>query len=276
MDELVIGDKTYISSKRAAAITGYAKDYIGQLCREGRVEAKLVGRSWYVYEPSIKKHRFKEEGEVQTKETLTPDLIEEVIPVSVETSDKSNEQAVSWESPRYEVEETPVIPQVTKTEEPAEVYEQPIQEEVVAPEEGPKVLERTSEVQTAWEEWFQKEPRKSPVQVEEKAVEEDVPVVMHRERVEQVARRPVFHDIRPAAPEVFIEEGRRSTAAINSVRPKPRRRKGNLVISAVLVATMLISISFAVVATGGADKMVERSVLGEFLMVLGGTSIVEK
>ena len=58
MDELVIGDKKYVSSKQAAKVTGYAKDYIGQLCREGRVPARLVGRSWYVLESAIHDHRF--------------------------------------------------------------------------------------------------------------------------------------------------------------------------------------------------------------------------
>lgn len=43
MDELIIGEKTYLSSKRAAKITGYAKDYVGQLCREGRVECVSWG-----------------------------------------------------------------------------------------------------------------------------------------------------------------------------------------------------------------------------------------
>src|SRR5271155_2795244 len=58
MDEITLDDKTYVSSKRAAQITGYAKDYVGQLCREGRVEARLVGRNWYVLESSIRAHRF--------------------------------------------------------------------------------------------------------------------------------------------------------------------------------------------------------------------------
>ncbi len=58
MDELTFGGKKYISSKQAAKITGYAKDYVGQLCREGRVKARLVGRSWYVLEESIREHRF--------------------------------------------------------------------------------------------------------------------------------------------------------------------------------------------------------------------------
>ncbi len=58
MDEITLDDKKYVSSKQAAKLTGYAKDYVGQLCREGRVQARLVGRSWYVLESSIKDHRF--------------------------------------------------------------------------------------------------------------------------------------------------------------------------------------------------------------------------
>ena len=64
MNELIIQGKKYISSKHAAELTGYAKDYIGQLCREGYVEATMVGRSWYVLETSIMAHRFgKDDGD---------------------------------------------------------------------------------------------------------------------------------------------------------------------------------------------------------------------
>jgi len=66
MDEIIIEEKKYVSSKQAAKITGYAKDYIGQLCREGRVPARLVGRSWYVLESAIQDHRFGNE-EVEPK-----------------------------------------------------------------------------------------------------------------------------------------------------------------------------------------------------------------
>lgn len=58
MDEITIDEKKYISSKRAAELTGYAKDYVGQLCREGYVKATRVGRSWYVLEAAILDHRF--------------------------------------------------------------------------------------------------------------------------------------------------------------------------------------------------------------------------
>lgn len=271
MDELVIGDKTYISSKRAAAITGYAKDYIGQLCREGRVEAKLVGRSWYVYEPSLKKHRFKEEG--AAIEEVTPVENKEEAPAEISgLSEISNEQAILEDSPKYQAEETPILPNISTEKDSQEVPESEREQEV---EEVDIPMERTSEVQTAWEEWFQKDPARSPKTSIEEPRTDETPVMMHKERIEQPTKRPVFHDIRPAAPEVLIEEARTSAAVLKSVRPQRTKRKGNLVISAVLIAIMLISVSFAVVASGGADRMAERSVLGEFLMVLGGTSIVE-
>ena len=56
MDELIIDGKKYLSSKRAAHISGYAKDYVGQLCRGKKLDARLVGRSWYVEESSLLAH----------------------------------------------------------------------------------------------------------------------------------------------------------------------------------------------------------------------------
>jgi len=88
MDELIIGDKKYVSSKQAAKVTGYAKDYIGQLCREGRVPARLVGRSWYVLESAIHDHRFGDQKTAQ-------EMQREAAPVESMFSP-------TWESPRYE------------------------------------------------------------------------------------------------------------------------------------------------------------------------------
>lgn len=63
MDELVISGKKYISSKRASEITGYAKDYIGQLARGGKVSATRIGRAWYVDEMALALHGSTESGE---------------------------------------------------------------------------------------------------------------------------------------------------------------------------------------------------------------------
>ncbi len=97
MNELTLDGKIYVSSKRAAEITGYAKDYVGQLCREGHVEARLVGRNWYVLETSIREHRFGKK--------------EEVVEASIETR-KPTANVSAWEKTHYESEVPAYIPPI--------------------------------------------------------------------------------------------------------------------------------------------------------------------
>src|SRR6476469_1248847 len=40
-------NNSLISLARAAQLTGYHQDYLGQLCRLGRLPAKKVGRNWF-------------------------------------------------------------------------------------------------------------------------------------------------------------------------------------------------------------------------------------
>ena len=35
----------------------YTTDYIGQLCRQGKIDAQVVGRAWYVNEESLLQHK---------------------------------------------------------------------------------------------------------------------------------------------------------------------------------------------------------------------------
>lgn len=77
MDELEIKGKKYISSKRAAEITGYAKDYVGQLARSNKIPATRVGRSWYVSLLDIKQHAGISD-ESQTAQEATQDTQEEI------------------------------------------------------------------------------------------------------------------------------------------------------------------------------------------------------
>lgn len=53
MDSLEIEGKEYISARRAAREHGYVADYIGQLIRNGKIQGKKVGRSWYVESDSL-------------------------------------------------------------------------------------------------------------------------------------------------------------------------------------------------------------------------------
>ncbi len=55
--ELYFNGKKYISAKRGSEISGYNSDYIGQLCRSGKLECRQVGRGWFVSEDSIIEHQ---------------------------------------------------------------------------------------------------------------------------------------------------------------------------------------------------------------------------
>lgn len=52
---LYLGDdnKKYISTKEASSLTGYSRDYIGQLVRSNKIDSQKIGRTWYVSEEAI-------------------------------------------------------------------------------------------------------------------------------------------------------------------------------------------------------------------------------
>ena len=58
-DEISIGGKQYISSKRAAELSDYTQDYIGQLARKRLIDAHRVGGLWYVSMDSLLQYKEK-------------------------------------------------------------------------------------------------------------------------------------------------------------------------------------------------------------------------
>jgi len=58
VDALIAFDgKDFVSAGRAAGITGYHADYVGQLAREGKVLSRQVGSRWYVDREGILSHK---------------------------------------------------------------------------------------------------------------------------------------------------------------------------------------------------------------------------
>ena len=109
-EALILEHKTFISAKRAAEVSGYASDYVGQLCRAGKLECKMVGRSWFVTEESLKKHQLSvlEDSKVEVKEEVA-----EIAPVS------RKEETLVLEVPVVVPVSSPVIaPTVTPVETP--------------------------------------------------------------------------------------------------------------------------------------------------------------
>ncbi len=112
MDELIIGEKKYISSKQAAKVTGYAKDYVGQLCREGRVPARLVGRGWYVLESAINDHRF---GDPKTASVVNKE----------DRNEEETTPSSALQSPRYMAVTTEILPSVNRLKTDVEEVSSP-------------------------------------------------------------------------------------------------------------------------------------------------------
>ena len=57
MDTVDLGGSTYIKASRIAKDMGYTPDYVGQLCRGGKIDATLVGRTWYVRSGALEEYK---------------------------------------------------------------------------------------------------------------------------------------------------------------------------------------------------------------------------
>jgi uncharacterized protein (DUF2267 family) len=137
MKELTLNGKKFLATKRAAEITGYTTDYVGQLARQGKVEAQLVGRNWYIGEDSITKHKF---GEAQ---------------VSIRKEEEERH------SPQLEV----LVSSAADTLE--DVEEAPVEKVSINKEvEQNSGAEMLTEMQDAWQDWY-KAQRSVPTEEQE-------------------------------------------------------------------------------------------------------------
>ena len=85
-DSFIFEGKKYISARRASEISGYASDYVGQLCRASKLDCRMVGRSWFVTEESLHLHKAaisREEGQRSRIENLRGKSEVKVTPVQV-------------------------------------------------------------------------------------------------------------------------------------------------------------------------------------------------
>lgn len=54
--------KDYVSASRAAKITGYNQDYIGQLARSGKILSRQIGNRWYVERSGLVNHKTEKDS----------------------------------------------------------------------------------------------------------------------------------------------------------------------------------------------------------------------
>jgi len=296
MEELVIGEKTYVSSKRASEITGYAKDYIGQLCREGRVQATLVGRSWYVLESSIREHRFGAEEVAKEPE------IEPVAPGI----------GLTWTPPVYTKEEpVPAAAQsvgvnalepIVEEEIPLETVEETIEVVHDKEEEPATVLEN---MQNAWQDWFKtrgerKEGEESVYgseaqnystdavvenavvdtgeEEEEPVEQESVPVsismIEEPEEVEEIEEAvPVVRFYKHAEP---VEEDAYIDAAADTIQVRDYRRKPSYVASSLMLVVAGVAVLIAVIGSGSLNFIAkDGGIQAGTIYYFSGTKVIK-
>ncbi len=68
MDSVTVNGKLYKKATVLAKQFRYTTDYIGQLCRNKKVDCQFVGRSWYVTEASLLAHKDTRYKEVRVDE----------------------------------------------------------------------------------------------------------------------------------------------------------------------------------------------------------------
>ena len=295
MDEITIGDKTYVSSKQAAKITGYAKDYVGQLCREGRVEARLVGRNWYVLDSAIREHRFGKDDEVESEVALAEPVVDRVS---------------TWQKPQY-VAETPVlVPEFTNK----------ASETIGSP--------AIADMQSAWREWFDEKklsqstlpdgsedfkdeylpviiPETSPepvLEVPETAktdtIDQEEMVVISRirneepesieispeEKVELHRSNTTTNTPRKEYEEVYPEQVRpiqfQSEARSVSLSSTAKVESSSIVLRALLTVLSVVAVLVALIGTGNAERLLagtslDYGVQKSIVDFLGGKSTYE-
>ena len=125
MDTVTLNGKEYAKARSVARELGYTSDYIGQLCRSGKIDAELVGRSWYVDVSELKSHKASRYGTKGTKD-IKKNLTERqqsgsggsefAVPVTPKGRGQSVnfKKHIFWNTPRYEIDENELMPAVQK------------------------------------------------------------------------------------------------------------------------------------------------------------------
>ncbi|HEY4482624.1 MAG TPA: hypothetical protein VI953_00415 [Candidatus Paceibacterota bacterium] len=72
---LIVGGKSYISSKRAATEFGYTNDYVGQLSRSNKISSMMVGRDRFIDYSSIATYADRAK-QVRSVEIPKPPVVE--------------------------------------------------------------------------------------------------------------------------------------------------------------------------------------------------------
>lgn len=124
MDTVTIDGVEYVKANVLAKKHNYTTDYIGQLCRGKKVDARLVGRTWYVYPPSLDGHKTTRYSELRSgeksinkaiiKSSSRRDVMSPVAKNTIKLQSTHFENRVFWKNPKYQGDSSDLLPELTK------------------------------------------------------------------------------------------------------------------------------------------------------------------
>lgn len=238
--------KDYISANRAAKITGYNQDYIGQLARSNQILSRQVGKRWYVDRESLVKHKEEKDAllaavQVESVGLARPEDLQPVEEAPLVVDEPVAEEVTHFSYVKEE--DAPLVPEF-EAEEPEPMPEfprrkvaDPVFEEYPAPAPEIARFEAVESVEEASVplEQVHEEVRDEPLV--EAVMEAETPEVPD-EPVMQEVNIPIRVAREEAVEEAYIEEDvprapRRPVGAVNFV-----------VISSLTVAAALGTIAY--------------------------------
>ncbi len=126
MEVISIDGVEYVRASVLARRHRYTSDYIGQLCRSGKVEAKLVGRTWYVNPESVDGHKNgRYQKSSSTEKTSTINIKKESSRINVSAVPRGDTfktikrlssdapqylRRIEWKPVKYEFDNSELLP----------------------------------------------------------------------------------------------------------------------------------------------------------------------
>ncbi len=110
-DTLITFDgKDYVSAAKAARLTGYNPDYVGQLARAGKVLSRQIGNRWYVERDGLLAHKAQKDALLANVQAESVGLVRPVQPAPA--PQKAEERPVSFYT--YSRDEKHLMPVMNK------------------------------------------------------------------------------------------------------------------------------------------------------------------
>lgn len=103
--------KDYISASRAAELSGYHQDYVGQLARSGKVLSRQIGKRWYVERSGVLAHKEQKDALLAAVQAQSVGLARPEHPAapSMPVLDRERSDAVLTYNPEPHVDLLPRI-----------------------------------------------------------------------------------------------------------------------------------------------------------------------